>query len=199
MAKKHGPNKENLEATRRIFLKIAREEFSTQGYYNASTANIVKQSGMARGSLYYHFGDKKGLFKAVYEELMYEMQAAIQKNVIGCKDAWDALITGSLTVLDLCTEKSTRRIIVDVHTAISYQDRLEILSRTLILELQKHIKGSMEMGYFQGHELRPLSIILFGIISEGSRSFELVEDVTKARKDIGNAFLLFMNNVRAAA
>jgi AcrR family transcriptional regulator len=60
MGKKHGPNKENLEATRRIFLNIARKEFSTRGYYNASTAAIVEESGMARGSLYYHFGDKKG-------------------------------------------------------------------------------------------------------------------------------------------
>jgi AcrR family transcriptional regulator len=199
MAKKHGPNKENLEATRRVFLKIAREEFSTQGYYNASTANIVKESGMARGSLYYHFGDKKGLFRAVYEELMEEMQAAVKKNSEGSKDAWDALMAGCLTVLDLCTEKQTRRIIVDVHTAIPYPERLEILGRTLIYELQIALRGSMELGYFKGHDIRSLGIIIFGIISEGSRSFELTDNVAQAREDIGKAFVLFMNNVRAAA
>ena len=85
MAKKPGPNKQNLEATRRIFLNIARKEFSTQGYYNASTAHIVEESGMARGSLYYHFGDKKGLFRAVYEELMTEMRDAVRKDVAGAK------------------------------------------------------------------------------------------------------------------
>lgn len=197
MAKKHGPNKENLEATRRVFLTIARREFSAQGYYNASTANIVAESGMARGSLYYHFGDKKGLFRAVYEELMQEMEAAIRQSVEGITNPWDSLMAGCLKVLDLCTDTATRRIIVDVHTAITYQERLEILSETLIKELQTYIQECMREGYFKGHELRSLSIIIFGIISEGSRSFELASDVQKAREDIGNAFLLFMNNVRS--
>lgn len=197
MAKKHGPNKENLEATRRIFLTIARKEFSTLGYYNASTANIVEESGMARGSLYYHFGDKKGLFRAVYEELMYEMQAGVQAQVAKTKDAWEALMTGSMTVLDLCTQKETRRIIVDVHTALSYGERLDILSQTLLLELQGQLKGVIDAGYFKGHDMKSLSIIIFGILSEGSRSFELTDDVPKARADIGNTFQLFMEKARA--
>lgn len=199
MAKKHGPNKENLEATRRIFLNIARKEFSTNGYYNASTANIVEESGMARGSLYYHFGDKKGLFRAVYEELMQEMQTSVQGNVNQSKNSWDGLMAGCLTVLDLCTLKETRRIVVDVHTALSYAERLDILSQTLLLELQHQLRGALEAGYFKGHNLKSLSVIIFGILSEGSRSFELADDVMKAREDIGNAFVLFMENVRAAA
>lgn len=196
MAKKHGPNKENLEATRRIFLNIARHEFSEEGYYNASTAKIVQESGMARGSLYYHFGDKKGLFRAVYEELMIEMQEGVIKRTAPIGNDWDALMTGCLEVLDMCTLQETRRIIVDVHSAISYGERLEILSRTLLMELQTLLKKNIANGHFKGHHIHPLSIILFGILSEGSRSFELAEDVMKARQEIGDAFLLFMEKVR---
>jgi hypothetical protein len=54
----------------------------------------------------------------------------------------------------------------------------------------------MEQGYFKGHDLHTLSLIVFGIMSEGSRSFELAEDVQKARADMGKAFLLFMTNAR---
>ena len=198
MAKKHGPNKENLEATRRIFLEIARREFSVKGYYDASTANIVEASGMARGSLYYHFGDKKGLFRAVYEELMVEMQNSVNHQVMGAKDAWEAFMTGCMTLLDLCTQNETRRIIMDVHTALSYGERVEILSRTLLLELQTHLRNVLDAGYFKGHELRPLSMMIFGMISESGRSFELAEDIAKARKIVGETFTIFLRNAARA-
>lgn len=197
MAKKHGPNKENLEATRRVFLTIARKEFSTVGYYNASTAKIVEESGMARGSLYYHFGDKKGLFRAVYEELMKEMQIHIKQKMDDCAEPWDGLMSGCLTCLDLCTTNETRRIIVDVHTAISYAERIEILSRTLLMELQNQLKMVLSAGYFKGHDLGPLSIMIFGFISEGGRSFELSQDIRKSREDIGRGFMLLMEKARA--
>lgn len=196
MAKKHGPNKENLEATRRLFLAIARKEFSTRGYYNASTADIVEESKMARGSLYYHFGDKKGLFRAVYEELMYEMQASVRAVMEKAKTPWDALIDGSLNLLDLCTEDKTRRIVIDVHTALTYEERLEILHRTLMDDLINALKSVIEAGHFKGHEPRPLAIIVFGMLSESGRSFELANDVPKARRVIGDTFTRFMETAR---
>ncbi len=196
MAKKHGPNKENLEATRRVFLGIARHEFSTLGYYNASTARIVEESGMARGSLYYHFGDKKGLFRAVYEELMIEMSATIHAKVAPIQNSWDAYIAGCLCVLDLCTKQETRRIVIDVHTALTYQERLEILNRSLLLELTIILTRVLEDGYFKGHEVKTLSLLVFGMISENARGFELAEDVQAARTTVGNAFVMLMEKAR---
>lgn len=81
MSKRPGPNKDNLEATRKIFMDIAKLEFCNHGYSDASTTRIVTKSGMARGSLYYHFGDKNGLFKAVYEELLDDALICISQRM----------------------------------------------------------------------------------------------------------------------
>jgi len=197
MAKKHGPNKENLEATRKVFLKIARKEFSTLGYYDTSTAQIVEESGMARGSLYYHFGDKKGLFKAVYEELADEARAEIKTRVSKTKNAWDALMACCLGCLDLCTMAKNRRIIVDVYTALTYGERNEILQRTILSELHTLLQNVLSAGYFKGHDPRSLGMLIFGFISEGGRSFELSDNVPKAREDLGKAFTMFMESARA--
>lgn len=197
MAKKHGPNKENLEATRRIFLNIARKEFSHLGYYNASTAGIVAESGMARGSLYYHFGDKKGLFRAVYEELMIEMSAEIRTRVATAADPWDAFMKGCLCVLDLCTAQEIRRIVIDVHTAITYEERHDILNRSLLLELSGLLAKVLEEGYFKGHDVKTLCLLIFGTISENARSFELAENVQEARATVGDAFIMLMEKARA--
>lgn len=197
MAKKHGPNKENLEATRRVFLQIARKEFSTQGYYEASTAEIVERSGMARGSLYYHFGDKKGLFRAVYQELMEEMRDDIKKHIANIAEPWDAFMAGCMRCLDLLMQSQTRRIIVDVHTALTYGERLEILQHTLLEELYVLLQRVLDAGYFKGHNTRSLGLLIFGILSEGGQSFELADNVQKARDEIGNSFVLFMEKARA--
>lgn len=196
MAKKGGPNKESLEATRRVFLTIARKEFSTKGYYGASTADIVQESGMARGSLYYHFGDKKGLFKAVYEEAMIDMRREVVCDIKAIEDSWDRFIKACLTVLDLCMKNEIRRIIVDVHTALTYRERFEILSKTLLEELIAILTATINSGYFKGHEPRTLMMMIFGIISESGRSFELSDDVTKSRKILGDTLVLFLERAR---
>lgn len=197
MAKKSGPNRENLEATRKVFMAIARKEFSTKGYYGASTADIVDESGMARGSLYYHFGDKKGLFKAVYEEAMIDMRKDVMAKVDPIKDPWEKFITACLTVLDLCMKKDLRRIIVDVHTALTYRERFEILTSTLLGELMEILDGCVRAGYFKGHDPRTLMMMIFGILSESGRSFELSEDVPKSRQVLGDTLTRFLVSARA--
>ncbi len=197
MAKKSGPNRENLEATRRVFLTIARKEFSTKGYYGASTGDIVDESGMARGSLYYHFGDKKGLFKAVYEEAMVEMRASIVTKISPIDDVWERFMAACLTSLDLCMKNDLRRLIVDVHTALTYRERFEILSRTLLEEMVTILNDAIHAGYFKGHEPRTLMMMIFGIISESGRSFELSDDVPKTRQVLGDCLVMFLERARA--
>lgn len=48
-------------------LNAALEEFSKQGYDNASTNNIVKEAGIGKGMLFYYFNSKKELFNYLIE------------------------------------------------------------------------------------------------------------------------------------
>jgi AcrR family transcriptional regulator len=196
MAKKSGPNKENLEATRRIFIDIARKEFSSEGFYKASTARIVEKADMARGSLYYHFDDKKALFHAVYEEVLHEMAHAMKKAISKTDEPWTALITGCLAAVDLFTQRETRRIIIDVQTALSYVERMDVLKRTVFLELDELLQNAINRGYLKRLKPDALRVMIFGMLSEGGRSFELADDVAKAREELGQNFTIFMDSVR---
>lgn len=48
-------------------LEAAINEFSTKKYEDASLNDILKFSGMSKGSLYHHFGDKFGLYLAMMD------------------------------------------------------------------------------------------------------------------------------------
>jgi len=47
--------------------EAAIDEFSMKKYEDASLNDILKNSGMSKGSLYYHFGDKFGLYLAMMD------------------------------------------------------------------------------------------------------------------------------------
>ena len=48
----------------------ALEEFSEKGYFGASINSLVQRLGIAKGSIFQYFGDKKGLFLFVFNRSM---------------------------------------------------------------------------------------------------------------------------------
>ncbi len=67
---------ERSDATRSALLAAGRRLFAEHGYADVSTEQIVRSSGLTRGALYHHFGAKRDLFKAVFEQIESELDAA---------------------------------------------------------------------------------------------------------------------------
>lgn len=188
MSKRPGKNKANLEETRQIFLDISREEFAESGYAEASTSRIVQKSGMARGSLYYHFGDKNGLFQAVYKDLMYNGLEKISAKMDVQTNEWDALMTGIHAFLDLCMDKTYRKIVlIESQAAMNFHDRFKIHEQTLLGKMRTLLPPLLGKGHFPGHTENTLAIFIFGIVAEIGRSFDSSPDIPHARKTFGNA------------
>ncbi len=55
------------EEKRARILDLAIEEFAAYSYKAASISNIVRRAGIAKGSFYQYFGDKKGLYRYMVE------------------------------------------------------------------------------------------------------------------------------------
>jgi len=188
MSKRPGKNKANLEETHKTFLAIARQEFAEFGYADASTSRIVQQSGMARGSLYYHFGDKNGLFKAVYEEIMYEGLQKISDTIDEIPCAWTALNTGMQKFLDLCLDPVYRKItLIESQSAMTFLERYAIHEKTLLGKLKELLPDLIQKGYFSGHTEQTISVFLFGILAETGRTMDSSSNIDLARTTFGNA------------
>ena len=54
---------------REDILHTATRLFSDKGYRNASIAELAKYTGVAEGTIFYHFKTKEGLFLAILEKL----------------------------------------------------------------------------------------------------------------------------------
>jgi len=68
-------------------LRAARDLFTRKGFANASVREICQAAGATPPSLYYHFGDKEGLFQAVVAESLNleRFSAALVEAVGGCE------------------------------------------------------------------------------------------------------------------
>jgi AcrR family transcriptional regulator len=57
-------------ATRRKILRAAERRFSRAGYEATSMSDVASASGIAVGSVYYHFADKRTLLLALMDDLL---------------------------------------------------------------------------------------------------------------------------------
>jgi AcrR family transcriptional regulator len=80
--------------------KAAEELFSEKGYYNTGIIDIVSKVGIAQGTFYIYFNDKKSVFIYLVNKLGTELRDTIRKNIKSSKDRYDEEYMGIKTFLN---------------------------------------------------------------------------------------------------
>src|SRR5713226_4962087 len=65
---RHLPQRPRSEAKRSRIVEIAMQHFAEQGYHAARVGDMAAALGIAKGSIFQHFGSKDGLFFEVYKK-----------------------------------------------------------------------------------------------------------------------------------
>src|ERR1700729_1105696 len=73
--------------TQRALLDAARQVFTERGFSDASIADVVERAGSSVGSLYHHFGGKRELFVALWQEHQLAHEEAASKAVAAARRA----------------------------------------------------------------------------------------------------------------
>lgn len=73
-------------------LVAAAEVFNRMGYVNAGLQEIISESGVTKGSLYFHFSSKEQLARAVIDEGCARLDAACSQQFDSRTPALEALI-----------------------------------------------------------------------------------------------------------
>lgn len=73
------PRSARGEHARRAILDAALQQFSAYGYRRASMEDLARAAGLSRPSLYFHFGSKEELFRALVQRLHDQQLAAAER------------------------------------------------------------------------------------------------------------------------
>ena len=173
-AKRDG-RKENASATQAALQQAALRRFSTQGFEKAPVGSICADAGVTVGALYHHYGDKKGLFAAVAEQVdagLVQHALAARKAIIdGGGGAWDAFLASLDTVLQAGTNAPLRRLmLVEAPAVLGAQVWGEIRQRQGLGAMRGSIVSIQAHGIFQGHDAERLARLVLGALYGGMDS-----------------------------
>src|SRR5262245_25530055 len=101
---------ERGKATRERLVATARELFGRDGYEATSVEAVLREAGVARGSLYHHFENKEALFDAVLDRVVAEAAAEAGKAAAQHDDPVESLRAGCGEWLRLSLDPALQKI-----------------------------------------------------------------------------------------
>lgn len=103
---------QKMAETRKKLIEVARRAFAEYGYADTSMDKLTAEAGLTRGALYHHFGDKKGLFAAVVDQIDSEMASAAQQHLEQPDDLWEGLLLEGQTYIQNALKPEFQRIVL---------------------------------------------------------------------------------------
>lgn len=101
-----------MAETRKKLIQVARRAFGEYGYAETSMDKLTAEAGLTRGALYHHFGDKKGLFAAVVDQIDSEMASSAQQHLEQPDNLWEGLMLEGRTYIEHALNAEFQRIVL---------------------------------------------------------------------------------------
>ncbi|RZQ64216.1 TetR/AcrR family transcriptional regulator [Amycolatopsis suaedae] len=171
-------------ATRAALTAAARELFTERGYQAVPADEIVRAAGVTRGALYHHYGDKLGLFRAVFEEIEQEFTEYVRGVVDAAPDLATGLFSAMPAMLDACERPDIRRIaLIEGPTVLGWHEWREVeagYGLGLIVDL---LERAIEAELIPSQPVDMLAPMILSAVMEAALVVANSADPARARAD----------------
>lgn len=143
--------------------------FARKGYAASSVREIVEAAGVTKPVLYYHFGDKEGLFRAIMEDAVAVSTRAIVQATTGGGSVSERIIRLFDSLFSLILENTELVKFVDSlyygppHGAPAFD--FEVLHRSFQEALQTLVNEGIGSGEFRPGDAADQMYALLGAMS----------------------------------
>ena len=134
---------DTTEETRLRLVTAARQVFVKNGYADTAMEDLTSAAGLTRGALYHHFGDKKGLLKAVAQDIEIEMDERLLAAAHEAQNAWAGLQRRCHLYLEMALEPDVQRIVLRDAPALLGLSYTEECQRSCVASLARVLNGGL--------------------------------------------------------
>jgi AcrR family transcriptional regulator len=188
---------ERSQATREALVAAARKLFAQRGYAGVGTEEIVRAAGLTRGALYHHFGGKRELLAAVYEQIERELAERIASRALGATDPLAAMRAGTEMFLDACLEQEVQRIVLlDAPAVLGWERWREIAAEHGLGLIEATLGAAMEAGEITRGPVKPLAHLLMGALDEAAMVVARADDPVASRAEVAATLDLLLEGLR---
>ncbi|WP_077968056.1 TetR/AcrR family transcriptional regulator [Ensifer adhaerens] len=156
-----------IAETRGKLIAAARDAFSRNGYAETSMDDFTASAGLTRGALYHHFGDKKGLLRAVVETLDGEMDARLDA-ASETPHPWDGFVRRCRLYLEMALEPEIRQIVLKDAPAFLGASVLEPSRRQCLASLAAKLSAMMAAGIVRQADAETLARMINGALADAA-------------------------------
>ncbi len=168
----HGPENKQDERSRRTtgrILSEARRLFAEYGFAGVSAEQIVAAAGVTRGALYHHFDGKKGLFRAVLEQVQAEIEQRVKAAVDRAQDPMEMLIAGNDEFLAACLDPGLQRILLtDAPAVLGWEEWRAVDEDHVQCKYRAFLGKLMDNGVLRPFPVDALAHIISGAANEAA-------------------------------
>jgi AcrR family transcriptional regulator len=167
----------NAEVTRKAILAAARASFAREGFAATSLVKIAEAAQATTGAIYHHFRDKKGLFRAVAEDVERELLERVGAVAFSESDPWAQVRAGAVASLELSSAPQVARIIFhEAPTVIGAVEWRKIERRYAFGVMVQMLNGLKEAGATRIGNAELTASILLGALIEAATTISMAED-----------------------
>ncbi len=182
----------DAEERRAEILAVAEELFNRKGYDATSTNDILKQLGIARGTLYYHFESKEAIMDGIIDRYNKKVIERVQQVVE--QKALPVIDRLLLALLSLnISENASEEVMTHIHrpqNALMHQKIQQVLITEIIPLFTPIIQDGIAEGTFQTvypYESIEMLIVYAVTIFDDEASLTLAEKNTRIQAFAFNA------------
>ena len=192
---------EQAEGTRAALIDAARPLFAERGYAAVGTEQIVAAARVTRGALYYHFEDKRDLFRAVYAEVDRELVEGVARVALAEPDPWQRMIAGFDAFLDACIDPALQRIVfLDAPSVLGWREWHEAAEAASALGVVEFgLQAATDAGVLRIANVSAFAHLVLGALNEAGMFIAHADDPVLARRDMGAAMRELLDGMRSAA
>jgi AcrR family transcriptional regulator len=189
---------EQAEGTRAALIEAARPLFAERGYAAVGTEEIVAAARVTRGALYYHFEDKRDLFRAVYAEVDRELVEGVARVALDEPDPWKRLLAGCDAFLDACIDPALQRIVfLDAPSVLGWREWHEAADAASALGLLEFgLQGAVDAGHMKIADASVFAHLVLGALNEAGMFIAHSDDPKRARDSVGGAMRDLLEGMR---
>ena len=152
----------DAEATRAEILSVATEEFSAKGLSGSRVDEIAERTHAVKRMIYYYFGSKEGLYRAVLENAydhIRTIESDLDLDALSPRDAMRRLVTVTFDYHNKHPEFVRLVMNENIHQGVhvAHLPNIKERNRTAIATLRKLIDRGVKSGDFRS-DLDPIEL-----------------------------------------
>jgi len=169
-------NSEPLRTARRgerrqQILSVAREAFAKRGYHQTTIDDIVAQAGVARGTFYLYFEDKRAVFSDLVDRFAGQLSMAIVRIVTDDpgRTVMEQVRENIRAIIGTClAERAMTKILFTDAVGVdpAFDRKLQTFYDTVVQLLTESLKDGQALGIVTDGEPRVLAYLTIGALKE---------------------------------